>query len=99
MESEYFLHSESGRDGWMISRGVYRDGSPTRWEIWLDDQAGRAAHYWVDDFDSASSSVLRWLRGDEAAQIVASVKCHIIRGPAVRAEDLNVVATVKATCD
>jgi hypothetical protein len=78
---EYQAHAEQGRDGWIVSRGGYRNGAPTRWEVCLNDSSGQVAAYWVDDFDAASASVLKWLEGGDIHDILDSAKPRIIRGP------------------
>jgi hypothetical protein len=83
LEREYQAHVEQGRYGWIIYRGRIRRGGPSRWEVWLDDQPGRVAAFWVDDFDTAAASVLRWLEGRDVAKILDSAKPRIVRGPLV----------------
>jgi hypothetical protein len=84
---QYQVHA-SGRYGWLIRRGRTRKDGPTRWEVWLDEATGRAAAYWVDDFDTAAASVLEWLRGGEALAITEAAKPHIISGPSFNAPRL-----------
>ncbi len=80
---EYQARIEQGRDGWIISRGRYRNGVPTRWEVWLNDPSGRIAAYWVDDFDTAAAGVLPWLEGGDALDILESAKPRILRVPLI----------------
>lgn len=78
---EYQAHAEQGREGWIISRGGYRNGAPTRWEVWLNDSSGQVAAYWVDDFDAAATGVLQWLGGGDVLDILDSAKPRIVRDP------------------
>lgn len=80
---EYQACSGLGREGWIIFRGRLRQSGPHGWEIGLDNQYTRVAAYWVDDFDAAAASVMTWLAGGDAHDIVAAAKPHIIRGPQV----------------
>lgn len=80
----YFVRSDEPREGWLVWRGRTRQGA-TRWEVWLDETAGRAAAFWADDFDTAAASVLAWLRGGDVVAVVKAAQPHIIRGPMVNA--------------
>jgi hypothetical protein len=82
-EREYQAHIEQGRYGWIIYRGRIHQGGPCRWEVWLDEQPGRVAAYWVDDFDTAASGVLQWLRGGDVLDILDLAKPRIVKGPSL----------------
>jgi len=82
-EREYQAHVGQGRYGWIIYRGRMSRGGSSRWEVWLDEQSGRVASYWVDDFDSAAESVLQWLEESDAHLILEKVQANVVKDPFV----------------
>ena len=81
LDGEYQVHNEQDRYGWIICRGGFRNGAPTRWEVWLDEPSSRCAACWVNDFEAAAEAVLRWLAGHTASDILAATKNNVIKGP------------------
>jgi len=47
------------------------------WEVLLVSAQELIVSVHVDDFESAAESLLRWLRGDEGAEIVENVRDHL----------------------
>jgi hypothetical protein len=71
---EYFAEGSNGRRGDVDYRGR------NRWEVGLFDAHGRVHAFWTDDFGPAVAAVLAWLRGGTAADVLATVEGHVIRG-------------------
>jgi hypothetical protein len=78
---EYQAGSAQGRTGWLIYRGHLRRDGSRQWEVWLDDVAVGMTKVWVDDFEAAANSVLRWLRGQVITASLAPAAPHILKGP------------------
>jgi hypothetical protein len=52
-----------------------------RWEVVLGTSETKVVSAFVDDFDCAADSVLQWLRGADAADVLARVQDHLVRMP------------------
>ena len=74
LEGDYLAESDDGRCGTIY----YRGGN--RWEVGLYENQTRPQAFWTDDFAHAGAAVLVWLRGGTAADVLAAVEGHVIRG-------------------
>jgi hypothetical protein len=83
MDGEYVAEAENGRSGWICYRGHHRGPTTTRWEVALSDGKTRAHAFWTEGFAPAAAAVLAWLRGGTAADVLAAVEGHVIRGQVV----------------
>jgi hypothetical protein len=72
--SDYGAEAASGRAALLIFRG--RGGC---WETVLSFHDQKIASSIFDDFTCASEAVLRWLRGDDAANIFNEDGEHLVR--------------------
>lgn len=52
-----------------------------RWEVVLGTSVTKIVSAFVDDFDCAADSVLHWLRGADATDVLAHVQDHLVRMP------------------
>jgi len=71
--SQNFGAAANGRAGEIIDRGC----RGKHWEVLLVSAQELIVSVHVDDFESAAESLLRWLRGDEGAEIVENVRDHL----------------------
>jgi len=73
---EYVATSGNGRRG-----GIYRRGASRWWgEIFRAGPEGGGSGF-VEDFDTGADAVLRWLRGEELAGILARIPNHEVPVP------------------
>ena len=71
--SDYGADATNGRAALLIFRGRRRC-----WEVVLSIQNEKIASALFDDFSCASEAALRWLRGDDAAEILSDAGQHLI---------------------
>jgi hypothetical protein len=60
------------RGGFILVRGR------TRWEVVFGTKDTKVASAFVDDFDCAAEALLQWLRGADAAHVLARVQYHLV---------------------
>lgn len=77
--SENFGATAEGRAGEIIYRGC----RGKHWEVLLVCANKLIVSAHVDDFEYAAESLLRWLRGDEGAEIVEYVRDHLFSTAAI----------------
>ena len=71
--SQNFGAAANGRAGEILDRGC----RGKHWEVLLVSAQELIVSVHVDDFEAAAESLLRWLRGDEGAEIVDNVRGHL----------------------
>ncbi len=81
IDGEYLAEAQSGRWAELIYRGR-ADRATKRWEVALGEPQTREQAFWTD-FPHAADAVLVWLRGGSAADVLAAVEGHVIRGAVI----------------
>lgn len=79
-ESDYRIESAGGRHVYLTYRGRNFAGTRYRWEVVLNEAAGRVMAFWVDEFTVAADAAFRWLRDAGPDEITVAVDGHVIRG-------------------